>query len=502
MKDKKFLTNEVGAPVEDNTNSLTAGKRGAMLLEDTWYLEKLAHFDREVIPERRMHAKGSGAYGVFTVTHDVTKYTCATVFAEVGKKTDLFVRFSTVAGERGAADAERDIRGFAVKFYSDEGNWDLVGNNTPIFFLRDPLQFPDLNHVVKRDPHTNMRSPQNYWDFWTMLPEALHQVTIVMSDRGIPASYRHMHGFGSHTYSLINKDGVRHWVKFHWVTQQGIKNLSNEEAEAIIAKDRESHQRDLFDAINRGDFPRWKLYFQIMTEEDAKNYKENPFDLTKVWSHKDFPLIEVGVMELNRNPENYFAEVEQSAFNPAHVIPGIGFSPDKMLQGRLFSYGDAQRYRLGVNHDQIPVNRARCPMHSFHRDGQMRVDGNMGATKGYSPNSIGEWQTKGAAYSYSPTDGESMRYNPYEDRDDNCFYQPGNLYRLMSEEKRCLLLKNTVADIMPVTENVKLRHCAHCYLADTEYGSRLAEMLNLDLEVVKSLAGMSQKERFEATSSC
>ncbi|MBR3609174.1 MAG: catalase [Bacteroidales bacterium] len=502
MKDKKFLTNEVGAPVEDNTNSLTAGKRGAMLLEDTWYLEKLAHFDREVIPERRMHAKGSGAYGVFTVTHDVTKYTCATVFAEVGKKTDLFVRFSTVAGERGAADAERDIRGFAVKFYSDEGNWDLVGNNTPVFFLHDPLQFPDLNHVVKRDPHTNMRSPQNYWDFWTMLPEALHQVTIVMSDRGIPASYRHMHGFGSHTYSLINKDGVRHWVKFHWVTQQGIKNLSNEEAEAIIAKDRESHQRDLFDAINRGDFPRWKLYFQIMTEEDAKNYKENPFDLTKVWSHKDFPLIEVGIMELNRNPENYFAEVEQSAFNPAHVIPGIGFSPDKMLQGRLFSYGDAQRYRLGVNHDQIPVNRARCPMHSFHRDGQMRVDGNMGATKGYSPNSIGEWQTKGAAYSYSPTDGESMRYNPYEDRDDNCFYQPGNLYRLMSEEKRCLLLKNTVADIMPVTENVKLRHCAHCYLADTEYGSRLAEMLNLDLEVVKSLAGMSQKERFEATSSC
>ena len=499
MKDKKFLTNEVGAPVEDNTNSLTAGKRGAMLLEDTWYLEKLAHFDREVIPERRMHAKGSGAYGVFTVTHDVSKYTCATVFAEVGKKTDLFVRFSTVAGERGAADAERDIRGFAVKFYSDEGNWDLVGNNTPVFFLRDPLQFPDLNHVVKRDPHTNMRSPQNYWDFWTMLPEALHQVTIVMSDRGIPASYRHMHGFGSHTYSLINKDGVRHWVKFHWVTQQGIKNLSNEEAEAIIAKDRESHQRDLFDAINRGDFPRWKLYFQIMTEEDAKNYKENPFDLTKVWSHKDFPLIEVGIMELNRNPENYFAEVEQSAFNPAHVIPGIGFSPDKMLQGRLFSYGDAQRYRLGVNHDQIPVNRAKCPMHSFHRDGMMRIDGNMGATKGYSPNSIGEWKTKGAAYSYSPTDGESMRYNPYEDRDDNCFYQPGNLYRLMSEEKRCLLLKNTVADIMPVTENVKLRHCAHCYLADTEYGSRLAEMLNLDLEVVKSLAGMSQKERFEAT---
>lgn len=502
MKDKKFLTNEVGAVVPDNTNSLTAGKRGGILLEDNWLIEKLAHFDREVIPERRMHAKGSGAFGVFTVTNDVTKYSCASVFAEVGKKTELFVRFSTVAGERGAADAERDIRGFAVKFYTDEGNWDLVGNNTPVFFLRDPLQFPDLNHVVKRDPHTNMRSPQNYWDFWTMLPEALHQVTILMSDRGIPASYRHMHGFGSHTYSLINKDGVRYWVKFHWVTQQGIKNFSNEEAEAVIAKDRESHQRDLFDAIERGDFPRWKLYFQIMTEDEAKNYKENPFDLTKVWSHKDFPLIEVGVMELNRNPENYFADVEQAAFNPTHLVTGIGLSPDKMLQGRLFSYGDAQRYRLGVNHDQIPVNRARCPMHSFHRDGQMRVDGNMGATKGYSPNSIGEWQTKGVAHSYSPSDGESMRYNPYEDRDDNCFYQPGNLYRLLTEEKRVLLLKNTVADIMPVTENVKLRHCAHCYLADREYGSRLSEMLNLDLEVVKSLAGMSQKERFEATKSC
>lgn len=502
MNDKKFLTNEVGAPVTDNTNSLTAGKRGAMLLEDTWYLEKLAHFDREVIPERRMHAKGSGAFGTFTVTHDVTKYTCASIFAKVGKKTDLFVRFSTVAGERGAADAERDIRGFAVKFYTDEGNWDLVGNNTPVFFLRDPLQFPDLNHAIKRDPQTNLRSPQTNWDFWTMLPEALHQVTIVMSDRGIPASYRHMHGFGSHTFSLINKEGVRSWVKFHWVTQQGIKNLSNEEAAAIIAKDRESHQRDLFEAIKRGDFPRWKLYFQIMSEEQAEKYKENPFDLTKVWSHKDFPLIEVGVMELNRNPENYFAEVEQAAFNPAHVVPGIGFSPDKMLQGRLFSYGDAQRYRLGVNHDQIPVNRARCPIHSFHRDGQMRVDGNEGARKGYSPNSIGEWQTRHAQYSYSPSHEGSMRHNPYEDREDNCFYQAGDLYRLMTEDKRKLLLENTVADIMPVTENIKLRHCAHCYLADKEYGARLTEMLHLDLEIVLRLAAMNHKERLEATSSC
>ena len=377
--EEKFLTHENGSPVENNTHSLTAGQRGPITLEDTWLIEKLAHFDREVIPERRMHAKGSGAFGTFTVTHDVTPYTSAKLFSEVGKQTDVFVRFSTVAGERGAADAERDIRGFAVKFYTEEGNWDLVGNNTPVFFIRDPLQFPDLNHSVKRDPQTNLRSPQTNWDFWTMLPEALHQITIVMSDRGIPASYRHMHGFGSHTYSLINKEGKRFWVKYHWRTQQGIKNLSNEEATAIVANDRESHQRDLFNAIAQGDYPRWTLYFQIMTEEQAATYKENPFDIAKVWSHKEFPLIEVGVMELNRNPDNYFADVEQAAFNPTHIVPGLGLSPDKLLQGRLFSYGDAQRYRLGVNHDQIPVNRPRCPMHSYHRDGQMRVDGNNGA---------------------------------------------------------------------------------------------------------------------------
>ena len=317
-----------------------------MLLQDTWFLEKLAHFDREVIPERRMHAKGSGAYGTFTVTHDITRYTKASLFSQIGKKTDLFMRFSTVAGERGAADAERDIRGFAIKFYTDQGNWDLVGNNTPVFFLRDPLKFPDLNHVVKRDPRTNMHSAKNNWDFWTLLPEALHQVTVVMSDRGIPASYRHMHGFGSHTFSFINANNERFWVKFHFRTQQGIKNLTDAEAEAIIAKDRESHQRDLYEHIEKGDFPRWTLFIQIMPEADAEKLPYHPFDLTKVWYHKDYPLIEVGELELNRNPENYFAEVEQAAFNPANVVPGISFSPDKMLQGRLFSYGDAQRYRF------------------------------------------------------------------------------------------------------------------------------------------------------------
>ena len=497
--EEKFLTNEVGAPVSDNTNSLSAGERGPLLLEDNWLIEKLAHFDREVIPERRMHAKGSGAFGTFTTTHDVTSYTCASLFSKIGKKTDVFVRFSTVAGERGAADAERDIRGFAVKFYTDEGNWDLVGNNTPVFFLRDPLQFPDLNHAIKRDPQTNLRSPQSNWDFWTMLPEALHQVTIVMSDRGIPATYRNMHGFGSHTYSLVNKEDKRVWVKFHFRTEQGIKNLSNTEAAAIIAKDRESHGRDLFNAIEKGDFPRWKLYFQVMTEEQADTYRENPFDITKVWSHKDFPLIEVGVLELNRNPQNYFADVEQAAFNPSHIVPGIGLSPDKLLQGRLFSYGDAQRYRLGVNHDQIPVNKAHCPVHTFHRDGTMRVDSNSGATKGYSPNSIGEWKTTAVKYPASPVTGKAMHYNPYEDRSDDCFYQPGNLYRLMTEEKRKLLIENTAEDMMTVTMNVKYRHAAHCYLADEEYGKRLSNALGLDLNEVTRLAAMSEQERLYAT---
>ncbi len=320
---KRKLTTNAGAPVPDNQNSMTAGPRGPLLMQDIWFLEKLAHFDREVIPERRMHAKGSGAFGTFTVKNDITRYTKAKVFSEVGKKTDLFVRFSTVAGERGAADAERDIRGFAVKFYTEEGNWDLVGNNTPVFFMRDPLKFPDLNHAVKRDPRTNMRSAVNNWDFWTSLPEAIHQITILMSERGIPASYRHMHGFGSHTFAFINAAGERNWVKFHWVCEQGIKNLTDAEAAELIGKDRESHQRDLYEAIENGDYPRWRLCVQVMPEEDAATYGFHPFDLTKVWLHADYPLIEVGEMVLDRNPDNYFADVEQAAFNPANVVPGI-----------------------------------------------------------------------------------------------------------------------------------------------------------------------------------
>ena len=477
-KNQKLTTN-AGAPVVDNQNIMTAGPRGPALLQDVWFLEKLAHFDREVIPERRMHAKGSGAYGTFTVTNDITKYSKAKIFAEVGKKTETFTRFSTVAGERGAADAERDIRGFATKFYTEEGNWDLVGNNTPVFFLKDPKKFPDLNHAVKRDPKTNLRSAKNNWDFWTNLPEALHQVTIVMSDRGIPASYRHMHGFGSHTYSFINAQNVRHWVKFHLVCRQGIKNLTDAEAEAIVAKDRESHQRDLFDAIENGDFPKWALCIQVMPEADAAKVSYHPFDLTKIWPHKDYPLIEVGVLELNRNPENYFAEVEQSAFNPANIVPGIGFSPDKMLQGRLFSYGDAQRYRLGVNHHLIPVNAAKCPFHSYHRDGTMRVDGNYGATLGYEPNSYGQWQDQ-RELKEPPFDlnGAADIWNHRED-DDDYYSQPGALFRLMTPEQQKLLFENTARAMGDAPEMIKRRHIENCTKADPAYGKGVADALGL-----------------------
>jgi catalase len=480
----KKLTNNVGAPVADNQNVMTAGSRGPMLLQDPWFLEKLAHFDREVIPERRMHAKGSGAYGTFTVTHDITKYTKAKIFSEVGKKTDLFLRFSTVAGERGAADAERDIRGVAMKFYTEEGNWDLVGNNTPVFFLKDPLKFPDLNHAVKRDPKTNMRSARNNWDFWTSLPESLHQVTITMSERGIPYSYRHMNAYGSHTFSLISANNERVWVKFHLKTQQGIKNLTDEEAEAIVGKDRESHQRDLFESIESGDFPKWNMKIQVMPEKDASKCPFNPFDLTKIWPHGDYPLNDVGVLELNRNPENYFAEVEQSAFNPANIVPGISFSPDKMLQGRLFSYGDAQRYRLGVNHHLIPVNQARCPVHGYHRDGAMRVDGNYEGTLGYEPNSYGEWQEQ-PDFREPPLDleGAADHWNHREDNDDY-YSQPGQLFRLMNPEQQKALFENTARAMGDAPEEIKIRHIGNCMKADPAYGEGVANALDISMTKV------------------
>ena len=498
MKNNK-LTTRAGAPVPNNQDMLTAGRRGPTMLEDAWFIEKMAHFDREVIPERRMHAKGSGAFGKFTVTKNITQYTKASLFSEIGKETPVFFRFSSVAGERGAADAERDIRGFAMKFYTDEGNWDLVGNNTPVFFIRDSLKFPDLNHAVKRDPQTNMRSAQSNWDFWTLIPESLHQVTITMSTRGIPKSYRHMDGFGSHTFSFIDKNNKRVWVKFHLKTQQGIKNLTDQEASEVIAVDRESNQRDLFNNIEKENFPKWTMYVQIMTEEQANKHYDNPFDLTKVWSKKEYPLIEVGEVELNRNPENYFADVEQSAFNPASVVPGISFSPDKMLQGRLFSYGDTQRYRLGVNYNSIPVNAPKVKYNSYHRDGQMRVDGNYGATKAYEPNSLCLWeQQEKFREPPLPLCGDMDRYKPSDEKKD-IFYQPGILYCLMSEYEKEQLIGNTMRSIGSTTKNIQYRHTTHCYCAHKDYGIRLAKALGLDIHKVIKLSDLTISQLREAT---
>ena len=476
---KKFTT-AVGAPVGDNQNSVTAGRRGPTLLQDTWLLEKLAHFDRERIPERVVHAKGSAAYGKLTVTNDITKYTKADIFSKVGKETKVLLRFSTVAGERGAADAERDVRGFALKFYTNEGNWDLVGNNTPVFFIKDAVKFPDFIHTQKRDPRTNMRCNTMMWDFWSLHPESLHQVTILMSDRGIPRSYREMNGYGSHTYSFINAKGERFWVKFHFKTEQGIHTLSNREAEKIVAVDRESHQRDLFENIEKGNFPRWKLKVQVMPENEACKYKYNPFDLTKVWNHKDYPLIDVGVLELNKNPENYFAEVEQAAFNPANIVPGIGYSPDKMLQGRLFSYGDTQRYRLGVNHSQLPVNAPLAPLANTHRDGYMQ-QGKYNGERNYNPSYYDDYLEDSSVLEPSlKVEGGDVvdRYNHRDDCDDY-YTQAGDLYRLMSDCQKEALCQNIKEAMEGVPVEIKKRQVEHFKKADPAYGKRVEELLGL-----------------------
>lgn len=473
------LTTAGGAPVPNNQDSLTAGPRGPLLAQDLWLNEKLANFVREVIPERRMHAKGSGAFGTFTVTHDITAYTRASIFSKIGKKTPMFARFSTVAGERGAADAERDIRGFALKFYTDEGNWDMVGNNTPVFFMRDPLKFPDLNKAVKRDPRTNMRSATNNWDFWTLLPESMHQLTILMSDRGIPASYRHMHGFGSHTYSFINANQERFWVKFHFRTQQGIKNQTDTEAAATVATDRESFQRDLYNSIEQGNYPKWTLYVQIMPEHEAKTVPYHPFDLTKVWPKGDYPLIEVGEFELNRNPDNYFAQVEQAAFAPSNLVPGISFSPDRMLQARLFNYADAQRYRLGVNHTLIPVNQAKCPVFSNHRDGQMRVDDNFGSRPHYEPNSFGQWQQQPHFADPAQNIEGAADHWDFRQDDDDYFSQPRALFHLMTPEQQQVLFTNTANAMGDALDFIKYRHIRNCYLCDPVYGEGVAAALGM-----------------------
>ncbi|MDH3455514.1 MAG: catalase [Gemmatimonadota bacterium] len=473
---KRKLTTSAGIPVGDNQNSLTAGPRGPLLVQDWQLFEKHAHFNRERIPERVVHAKGSGAYGMLKVTNDITQYTTAKIFSKVGKETECFLRFSTVAGERGAADAERDVRGFAMKFYTDEGNWDLVGNNTPVFFVRDPYKFPDFIRTQKRDPKTNLRSPKAMWDFWSLSPESLHQVTILFSDRGLPKSYRHMNGYGSHTYSFINAKGKRSWVKFHFKTMQGIECLTDDVAEGIVGQDRESHQRDLFESIEQGDCPKWRMMVQIMPETDADRTPYNPFDLTKVWPHGDYPLIEVGVLELNRNPENYFADVEQSAFSPANVVPGISHSPDKMLQFRIFSYADAHRYRLGVNYESLPVNKPRCKVATYHRDGSMRFDGNEGGAVNYEPNSMGGPE-ESSRFKEPPLaiDGDADRYDHREGNDD--YTQAGNLYRLMPRDEQQRLHVALAGAMKGLPKEIIDRQLGHFEKADPAYAAGVRKAL-------------------------
>ncbi len=480
MAGKTQLTTAAGIPVGDNQNSLTAGPRGPLLVGDWQLFEKHAHFNRERIPERVVHAKGSGAYGTLTVTNDITRYTKASLFSGIGKETTCFWRFSTVAGERGAADAERDVRGFAMKYYTDEGNWDLVGNNTPVFFVRDPYKFPDFIRTQKRDPKTNLRSPTAMWDFWSLSPESLHQVTILFSDRGLPRSYRHMNGYGSHTYSLLNAAGERIWCKFHLKTMQGHGFLTDQEGAEVVGADRESHQADLFRSITSGDCPKWRLCIQVMPEAEADRPWFNPFDLTKVWPHGDYPLIEVGIVELNRNPDNYFAEVEQSSFSPANQVPGISHSPDKMLQFRIFSYADAHRYRLGVNYETLPVNQARCPVHSYHRDGAMRHGGNAGGAVNYEPNSF-NGPAEDRRYVEPPIklDGDADRYDHRDGNDD--YRQPGDLFRLMTADEQDRLIGNLVRAMKPVPREIQLRQIGHFLKADPAYGEGVARGLGIDM---------------------
>ena len=491
MSDKSPpLTTSAGNPVPDNQNSLTAGPRGPILMQDVHLIEKLAFQNRERIPERVVHAKGWGAHGILTVTHDITKYTKAIPFAHPGKKTELIIRMSTVAGEMGAADAERDVRGFAIKFYTEEGNWDIVGNNTPVFFVRDPLKFPDFIHTQKRHPKTNLRSATAMWDFWSLSPESLHQVTILFSDRGLPQSVRYMDGFGSHTYSFINSSNERFWVKFHFKTMQGHRHWTNAEAANVVGKTRESTQEDLFSAIERGDFPKWKFYIQIMPELDAEKTSYNPFDLTKVWPHKEYPLIEVGMIELNRNPENYFAEIEQLALSPSNFIPGVGFSPDKMLQARIFSYADAHRHRLGTHYEALPVNAPKCPVHNYHKDGAMRFFPNCPNPDAYyEPNSFGG-PKESKHYKEPPLkiSGDADRYNHRTGNDD--YTQPGNLFRLFNADQKNRLFKNIAEAMQGVPKEIIERQLAHFSKADPAYGEGVRQALNFsksDTEFVLSL---------------
>ncbi|MDR2282363.1 MAG: catalase [Sphingobacterium sp.] len=486
-ENKKKITTASGNPVPFYQDSMTAGPRGPILLQDFFLHEKLAHFNRERIPERIVHAKGSGAYGTFTVTHDISQYTKAKFLNQIGKETRVFLRFSTVGGERGSADSERDPRGFAMKFYTEDGNYDLVGNNTPVFFIKDPRKFPDFIHTQKRDPYTNCKSATMVWDFWSLNPESLHQVTILMSDRGTPYGFRHMHGYGSHTFSMINANNEKVFVKFHFRTQQGIKNLTGAEADQMRAQDMDYAQRDLYTSIENKDFPKWKLYIQVMTDEQTKTFRWNPFDLTKVWSQKEYPLIEVGVLELNENPDNYFAHVEQAAFAPAHVVDGISFSPDKMLQGRILSYPDAHRYRLGANFEQIPVNRCPFMVNNYQRDGYMRVDGNGGSNPNYFPNSFDD-SREAHEYAEPALHLDSTIADHYDRNanDDDHYTQPGDLYRLLDEEQKNHLVENIVGAMSgiegPKRDEIVMRQLCHWFRADMNLGMGVAKGLGFSMD--------------------
>ena len=478
---KKILTMANGREVEDNQNSITAGSRGPVLMQDVQLMEKLAHFDREEIPERIVHAKGAGAHGIFTVTRDITAYSKAAIFSKVGKQTETFTRFSTVGGERGSADTARDPRGFATKFYTDEGNWDLVGNNTPVFFIRDAMKFPDFIHTQKRLPDSNIPSNTMKWDFWSKTPESLHQLTTLFSNRGTPDGYRKMNGYGSHTYSFINAQNERFWVKFHLKTQQGNHTLRADEATKLAGENPDYATEDLFNAINDGDFPKWTMYIQIMPELEANEYHINPFDVTKVWPHSDYPLIEVGVLEMNKNPENYFSEVEQAAFSPSNKVPGISFSPDKMLQGRLFSYPDTQRYRLGVNYNSLPINKPKNEVTNNYRNGNMRHDDNGGASTNYEPSHFASvTQTDNNNEPELKIDGNADRF-AYDTSLEADTAQAGALYRLMDANEQADLVENIANAMEGVPEEIVRLQLSYFVTADKSYGERIANHLGISL---------------------
>ncbi len=501
MKEVSKLTTQAGRPVDNDQSSITTGApESYTMLEDAHLVEKLAHFNRERIPERVVHAKGAGAFGYFKLTHDMSAYTCAALFnGHPGKVTDLFIRFSTVGGERGSADAARDPRGFAVKFYTEEGNYDMVGNNTPIFFIRDAIKFPDFIHTQKRNPATNLPDADAFWDFLSLTPESIHQVTILFSDRGTPKSYRHMDGHSSHTYLWYNRKNEYFWVKYHFKTTLGNATMTAQEAEAMAGSNPNHATEDLYNAIKRGDCPVWTLYVQIMTPEQAKNYKFDPFDVTKVWYHSDVPMREVGQMVLDRNPENFFADVEQAAFSPANFVHGIGPSPDRLLQGRLFAYGDAHRWRLGSNANQIPVNRPHCPVHTYQRDGSMAVDGNGGKGPNYWPNSF-DGPAPDAAFTPPAMEVQAVIARHDRPAEDIDFVQAGELYRrVLKDEERKHLVHNITGHLGRAKLPLQYRQCALFYKADPDYGTQVALGLGLDVEHVIELAKMPQAARVANT---